>query len=163
MQDLVLGVNAHINYDLVFALVDILALEWPQLSEDQRKMRYRDHCRVNEIIYHTIRAVQDQVIERYQPEFAFIDKALGPIDEWMTSLLISEWRQEVWEHATQILDSADGSKRQEILNHVEQVSIQQIYDWTLSLEEFEDEPSLCNDDILYAIYQDWFEENIHGK
>ena len=46
---------------------------------------------------------------------------------------------------------------------MEQVSIQQIYDWTLALEEFEDEPSLCNDDILYAIYQDWFEENIHGQ
>jgi FeS assembly protein IscX len=46
---------------------------------------------------------------------------------------------------------------------LEQVSIQQIYDWTVQLEEFEDDLSLCNDDILYAIYQDWFEENIHGK
>jgi FeS assembly protein IscX len=46
---------------------------------------------------------------------------------------------------------------------LEQVSIRQIYDWTVQLEEFEDEPSLCNDDILYAIYQDWFEENIHGR
>ena len=45
---------------------------------------------------------------------------------------------------------------------METVSIQQIFDWTVELEEFEDDPSLCNDDILYAIYQDWFEENIHG-
>ena len=29
--------------------------------------------------------------------------------------------------------------------------------------EFEDDPSLANDDILYAIYQDWFEENIYGQ
>ena len=36
-------------------------------------------------------------------------------------------------------------------------------DWTLELEEFEDDPALCNDDILYAIYQEWFEENIHGQ
>lgn len=46
---------------------------------------------------------------------------------------------------------------------METLSIRQIYDWTLELEEFEDEPSLCNDDILYSIYQDWYEENIHGQ
>ena len=46
---------------------------------------------------------------------------------------------------------------------IEEVSLQQIYKWTLELPEFEDDPALANDDILYAIYQDWFEENIHGK
>ena len=46
---------------------------------------------------------------------------------------------------------------------METLSIQQIYDWTLQLEEFEDDPSLCNDDILYSIYQDWYEEYIHGQ
>ncbi|WKZ34390.1 MAG: Fe-S cluster assembly protein IscX [Anaerolineales bacterium] len=46
---------------------------------------------------------------------------------------------------------------------LEEVSLQQIYIWTLELSEFEDDPALANDDILYAIYQDWFEENIHGK
>ena len=45
----------------------------------------------------------------------------------------------------------------------EDVTLQQIYAWTLQLSEFEDDPSLANDDILYAIYQDWFEEYIHGK
>jgi FeS assembly protein IscX len=54
-------------------------------------------------------------------------------------------------------------RRQHPLADLEHVSIQQIYDWTVNLEEFEDEPSLCNDDILLAIYQDWFEENIHGQ
>ena len=47
--------------------------------------------------------------------------------------------------------------------NIEEVSLQQIYQWTIQLSEFEDDLSLVNDDILYAIYQDWFEENIHGK
>jgi FeS assembly protein IscX len=47
--------------------------------------------------------------------------------------------------------------------NIEEVTLQQIYNWTLQLLEFEDDPSLANDDILYAIYQDWFEENINGK
>ncbi|GAB4444223.1 MAG: hypothetical protein Kow0070_07670 [Anaerolineales bacterium] len=47
--------------------------------------------------------------------------------------------------------------------NLEEVSLRQIYEWTLQLPEFEDDPALVNDDILYAIYQDWFEENIHGQ
>lgn len=47
--------------------------------------------------------------------------------------------------------------------NLDDVSLGQIYKWTLALAEFEDDPALANDDILYAIYQDWFEENIHGK
>ncbi len=46
--------------------------------------------------------------------------------------------------------------------NIAEVTLQQIYNWTLQLSEFEDDPSLANDDILYAIYQDWFEENING-
>jgi FeS assembly protein IscX len=46
---------------------------------------------------------------------------------------------------------------------LETVSLGQVYDWTLQLSDFEDDPALANDDILSAIYQDWFEENIHGQ
>ncbi|HEY2982064.1 MAG TPA: Fe-S cluster assembly protein IscX [Anaerolineales bacterium] len=47
--------------------------------------------------------------------------------------------------------------------NMEEVSLGQVYDWTLALQEFEDDPELVNDEILQAIYQDWFEENIHGQ
>jgi len=47
--------------------------------------------------------------------------------------------------------------------NIEEVSLQQIYDWTLALSEFEDDPALANDGILHAIYQDWYEELIHGR
>jgi FeS assembly protein IscX len=45
----------------------------------------------------------------------------------------------------------------------ETLSLGTIYQWTLELKEFEDDPVLVNDDILSAIYQDWFEEIIHGQ
>jgi FeS assembly protein IscX len=48
--------------------------------------------------------------------------------------------------------------------NIDDVSLNQIYDWTLSLQDFEDDPALCNDDILAAIYQEWLEETLHdGK
>lgn len=43
---------------------------------------------------------------------------------------------------------------------LENVSLQMIFNWTLALPAFEDDPALANDDILLAIYQDWFEETL---
>jgi FeS assembly protein IscX len=53
-------------------------------------------------------------------------------------------------------------RRQHPKVNLDDVTLGQIYKWTLQLSEFEDDPSLANDDILYSIYQDWFEENING-
>lgn len=123
LQQLVLGVNAHITYDLVFALSDILSVEWQQLSDEGRKMRYRDHCHVNDIITKTIDRVQDQVVERFEPGLRVVDTLLGPLDEWMTSLMISEWRDEVWERATRILEAGSDADREALARHVEEFSI----------------------------------------
>ncbi len=41
------------------------------------------------------------------------------------------------------------------------VSLNMIYAWTVGLENFEDDAALANDQILAAIYQDWFEEILH--
>jgi FeS assembly protein IscX len=46
---------------------------------------------------------------------------------------------------------------------LQNVSLQMIFDWTVALPEFVDDPSLVNDGILAAIYQDWFEETIHER
>ena len=41
------------------------------------------------------------------------------------------------------------------------VTLGNIHAWTLALEDFDDDPALVNDDILSAIYQDWYEEILH--
>jgi len=43
---------------------------------------------------------------------------------------------------------------------LEEVSLQMIYRWTLSLPEFDDEPELANEEVLMAIYKDWLEETL---
>jgi len=47
--------------------------------------------------------------------------------------------------------------------NINDVTLQQIYDWTLQLQEFEDDPALCNEDILSSIYQEWFEELMNDR
>jgi FeS assembly protein IscX len=45
--------------------------------------------------------------------------------------------------------------------NLESVSLGDILRWTLALENFQDDPALVNDEILSAIYQDWFEETLN--
>jgi hypothetical protein len=110
LQHLILGVNAHINYDLVFALYDTLHEQWPALTPADILRRYEDHCQVNAIIYRTIDAVQDGIIERYSPAMDLVDKGFLRADELMLGWLIRRWREQVWTHASELLACCNDSE-----------------------------------------------------
>lgn len=119
LQNLSLGINAHINYDLVLALVDLLDAEWPRLLPEQREQRYQDHCHVNTIIVRTIDDVQDQVVERESPFLDLLDRSLGRADEWMVSHMIANWRDDVWHQAGDMLDCGDHVERDALRREIE--------------------------------------------
>lgn len=111
IQHLLLGVNAHINYDLVLAEVDLLDSEWAELTSEQRGRRQADHERVNQVIGETIDAVQDTILEPLQPRLEILDRLMGGLDEWLVSRLIRHWRAEVWEAAVNFLETPDPDSR----------------------------------------------------
>jgi hypothetical protein len=119
LRKLLLGVNAHINYDLVLSVVDLLAPDWTSLSADRRDERYLDYCHVNQIIGCTIDAVQDQVLEPAMPGLDLIDRLLGSLDERLISSLLTAWRENVWGYALQLLDATDPQQKQQVLQAVE--------------------------------------------
>jgi FeS assembly protein IscX len=41
---------------------------------------------------------------------------------------------------------------------LDQVSLMDIFKWTIQLPGFDDFPELANDEILLAIFQEWYEE-----
>lgn len=113
IQNLLLGINTHINFDLIFTLVDMLDPEWEQLAPAEREWRHADHDQVNQIIGRTIDTVQDQVLEVMVPEMDLVDKLMGPLDEWMISELITHWRDEVWSRAVDIIETKDPLDREQ--------------------------------------------------
>jgi len=123
LQKLLVGVNAHINYDLVLTLVELLESEWAVLSEDQRTGRYADYCHVNEVICQTIDTVQDQVLEPGLPLMDILDKFLGPIDEFLISNLINHWRETVWNNATLLLEATEPAEQARLIQRVEQEAL----------------------------------------
>lgn len=41
---------------------------------------------------------------------------------------------------------------------LENVSLQMLFEWVIALPEFGDDLELANDEILLAIFQEWYEE-----
>jgi hypothetical protein len=119
LQKLLLGVNAHINYDLSLAIYDMLVGDWALLSDDGRAARHTDHCRVNEVIAHTVDAVQSQIIEPEMPVLRVFDYLLGPVDEILTSRLITAWRDTVWRNANRLLESPGPGERVQVIAEIE--------------------------------------------
>lgn len=119
LQNLFLGVNAHINYDLVLTVVELLEAEWAALAPAERTRRYQDFIQVNDIIGRTVDAVQDTVVEAYTPRLDLLDRLLGPVDEWLVSKMIGQWREEVWQTAVTLLNTPTPAERETIRQQME--------------------------------------------
>ena len=119
VQQLMIGVNAHINHDLVFAVAELLSPDWAAFSAEQRAQRRADFDLVNAIIGETIDRVQDQILERHSPWLDLIDKAFGPLDEWLISKLIGRWRDDVWLNAIRYVETLAPDERSALRAHIE--------------------------------------------
>ena len=43
------------------------------------------------------------------------------------------------------------------------VTLNMIYNWVIALPDFADDPQLVNDELLQAIYQEWYEERLQSE
>ncbi|MEO5609074.1 MAG: DUF5995 family protein [Ornithinibacter sp.] len=102
LRALLLGINAHINHDLALAIVDVLE-DWADLDEATRETRRRDHEHVNSIIETTTDEVQRDVVARWAPGTAILDVVLGPLDEWVFSIVVNSFRGNVWVDAMTVM------------------------------------------------------------
>ncbi|MFN1833751.1 DUF5995 family protein [Balneola sp. MJW-20] len=119
LQHLIIGVNAHINYDLVLSLYDILQPEWSGLDKKMREIRYSDHCTVNYIIASTVDTIQEQILNPEDPKIRWIDLILGQLDEYLISALISSWREKVWVNTERLLETTGESEFESIRLEIE--------------------------------------------
>jgi hypothetical protein len=122
LQHLLLGINAHITYDLVFTIAELLDPEWDRLDPSGRSARWDDHRRVDEIIAATIDEVQSTVVAARSPWLGVVDRALGPVDERVFGAVIASWRCDVWDHAIAFV-SAPPAQRAAIAAEVEERAV----------------------------------------
>jgi hypothetical protein len=91
------GVNAHVNFDLAFALLETLR----QLDCEPRKPSPQcdDYRRINDIFHERIpdlRGAYENAFQRH------IDRLLGSLDDWFQGALLVESRDLAWVGAERI-------------------------------------------------------------
>jgi hypothetical protein len=114
-QDAVLGINAHVNYDLALALAEVGV-------DPARADKYADHCAVNATLRRLVDEVQTRLAERYAPGLATVDESLGRVDEAVSFLALAEGRDSAWRVATALADSRFGVRRAVALWYLRTVS-----------------------------------------
>ena len=106
LRALFLGINAHINFDLALCVADVMT-DWSDLDSDGREQRADDYRTVDLVINRTINEVQEKVVVPAAPAMGWLDVALGPVDEWLLSRLITDWRADTWGDALLLLEQPD--------------------------------------------------------
>lgn len=99
IQDALLGINAHINHDLSYALRDVGI-------DPERAAKRRDHDRINAILERLVDVVQRALVEVYEAEgYRQIDAGLGRFDETFTLVALTESRTLAWRNAVALTDT----------------------------------------------------------
>jgi hypothetical protein len=105
LRHVLLGMNAHINYDLPQALVAAIT---PEEFADREVVRRRgiDHERIDLILASRVDAEDKELQKLEQPgDRTSLDKLLTPFNQAATKRFMKESRRKVWRNAT-ILNTA---------------------------------------------------------
>lgn len=117
LQQVLLGINAHINHDLPLALADVLD-DWEGLAEEIRTNRHEDHEAVNDVIIASIDLVQGSVVNEVMPILGVLDTLLGRLDEAVFTATVRSWREHAWDEAQQLLRCSTDDERAAVVDQI---------------------------------------------
>jgi Family of unknown function (DUF5995) len=98
LQDLLLGVNAHVNNDLPLALTRISI-------DPDREQRRRDHDAVNAVLAAVMQRAVERLTALYAPGFAALDQGAGELDEMLSLFSLEVARDSAWESALSLANA----------------------------------------------------------
>lgn len=104
LQDLFLGVSAHVNNDLPFALSAVSI-------EPDRAARYRDHSAVNEVLGAVTERATQRLAALYAPGLTGMDDCAGALDEWASQFSLQVARDSSWESAVSLSNARNTLER----------------------------------------------------
>jgi hypothetical protein len=98
-----LGMNAHINYDLPQALLGVIS---PSQFGDPALLarRERDHERIDSVLASRV-AAEDGQLRRVSGPRRALDRAMTPLNRRMTMRFLREARGKVWLNTTELHES----------------------------------------------------------
>lgn len=107
VQDLLLGLNAHINYDLAYGIFMNLKEHGDDKNHLLLPRRKFDHDQVNEILLRSIPEITTTLARDYGGAIRFLDLALDRLDDLLAGTGLRYYRERVWWDAVSYLTTAD--------------------------------------------------------
>lgn len=133
LQDMLFGMNAHINYDLPLAAYDTLVAfgdldelrEAPKSSQELRlafdanlRRRYFDFLQVNHIAWKTIPVIQDVMCSEFSRLLGLANVASFRYSKRVVEKLICEHRDRAWSHTLLLATAAGPIERESLTSFI---------------------------------------------
>lgn len=115
LQDLILGLNAHINYDLAYGIALNLKEHGDHAEHLLLPRRKFDHDQVNNILVRCTPRIQEVLTRDYGGGMMVLSRLSGNWDERLTGLGLKYYRERVWWSAISFLCA--GNAREKALVH----------------------------------------------
>jgi Family of unknown function (DUF5995) len=114
VQDMLLGINAHVQNDMPFVLASM------GLRTKDGRSRKPDHDFTNGTLNRGYERVVAAVRERFDPSMDLSNSPLIPLDDLAGLELTRVWREVVWRNAERLLNARNDAERTRVAESIEE-------------------------------------------
>ena len=114
VQDMLLGINAHVQNDMPFVLA-ALGLRMPDGTS-----RKPDHDTANGALNRGYEEVVEEVRVRFDPAIGISNPAALPADDLLGLELVRAWRENVWRNAEKLLNAEGRKEQRQVAKKIEE-------------------------------------------
>ena len=107
-QDMLLGINAHVQNDMPFVLAAL------GLRDRAGLARKPDHDLTNDVLASAYEDVVAAVRERYDPGMGLTNPPGVPADDVAGLEIVRQWRENVWRNAERLVNAGSEAERERI-------------------------------------------------
>jgi hypothetical protein len=111
-QDLLLGINAHVQNDMPFVLAQL------GLRDRAGNARKPDHDAVNQVLNDSYEPVIEAV-KRYDASISLTNPQGVPADDLAGLELVREWREQVWHNAERLINAKSDAERAQVAHEIQ--------------------------------------------
>jgi hypothetical protein len=126
-QDMLLGINAHVQNDMPFVLASL------GLRTQRGRSRKADHDAMNAVLDRAYERVVRAVERRYDPAVRATNSPATPLDDAAGIELVRQWREQVWRNAERLAKAENAEDRRRVAADIQQYAA----GWARSIASFE--------------------------
>lgn len=112
-QDMLLGINAHVQNDMPFLLASL------GLRTRSGESRKPDHDAINSVLTEAYQPVVDAIRSRFDPSLDLTNPSQVPIDDVAGLEAVRGWRELVWRNAERLVNADSAAERSQVADQIQ--------------------------------------------